>query len=189
MRKSSGIKKNYFQCSFLFDFAASGCIFPCQLKYETGRISEIMKISTKGRYGLRILIDLATHDPGKPRMLKDIAASQQISEKYISRLVIDLRRARLIRSVRGVNGGFHLAKRPEEITLLQILETMEGSISVVDCVRAPEKCTRNSLCPARNIWMQLNDGIRDLMKKITLEDILDAYREQNAENGICDYCI
>ena len=76
-----------------------------------------MKISTKGRYGLRILIDLATHDPEKPRMLKDIAQSQQISEKYISRLVIDLRRAKLVRSVRGVNGGFHLAKLPEQITL------------------------------------------------------------------------
>ena len=65
-----------------------------------------MKISTKGRYGLRILIDLATHDPAKPRLLRDIAQSQQISEKYISRLVIALRRAKLIRSVRGVNGGF-----------------------------------------------------------------------------------
>ena len=98
-----------------------------------------MKISTKGRYGLRILIDLATHDPEKPRMLKDIAQSQQISEKYISRLVIDLRRAKLVRSVRGVNGGFHLAKLPEKITLLEVLETMEGPISVVDCVRSPEK--------------------------------------------------
>ena len=74
-----------------------------------------MKISTKGRYGLRILIDLATHDPEKPRLIRDIAKSQQISEKYISRLVIDLRRARLIRSVRGVKGGFHLAKRPDTL--------------------------------------------------------------------------
>ena len=99
-----------------------------------------MKISTKGRYGLRILIDLATHDPGKPRLIRDIAQSQQISEKYISRLVIDLRKAKLVRSVRGINGGFHLAKAPEQITLLEILETMEGPISVVDCVRSPEKC-------------------------------------------------
>ncbi len=148
-----------------------------------------MKISTKGRYGLRILIDLATHDPEKPRLIRDIAHSQQISEKYISRLVIDLRRAHLIRSVRGVNGGFHLAKRPDEITLLEILETMEGPISVVDCVRSPEKCKRQTLCPARSIWMELNDGIRDLTKKITLDDILNAYRRENAEHGICDYCI
>ena len=148
-----------------------------------------MKISTKGRYGLRILIDLAIHDPEKPRMIRDIALSQQISEKYISRLVIDLRRAKLIRSVRGINGGFHLAKMPEKITLLDILETMEGPISVVDCVRSPEKCRRTSLCPARDIWQQLNDGIRSLTAKITLEDILNAYRKQNAEKGICDYCI
>ena len=148
-----------------------------------------MKISTKGRYGLRILIDLATHDPAKPRLIRDIARSQQISEKYISRLVIDLRRAKLIRSVRGVNGGFHLAKRPDEITLLEILETMEGPISVVDCVRSPEKCGRQHLCPARDIWVELNDGIRELTKKITLDDILNACRRHDADLGICDYCI
>ena len=66
-----------------------------------------MKISTKGRYGLRILVDLATHDAEKPRLIRDIAESQGISEKYISRLVIDLRKAKMIRSIRGVNGGFH----------------------------------------------------------------------------------
>ena len=148
-----------------------------------------MKISTKGRYGLQILIDLATHDPEKPRMLKDIAESQQISEKYISRLVIDLRRAGLIRSVRGVKGGFHLAKLPEEITLLKVLETMEGPVSVVECVKSPEKCKRQMLCPARSIWKKLNDDIRGLTSKITLDDILNAYRRQDAENGINDYCI
>jgi len=156
-------------------------------KNHDGR--RIVKISTKGRYGLRILIDLATHDPAKPRLIRDIAQSQQISEKYISRLVINLRRAKLIRSVRGVNGGFHLAKLLEQITLLEVLETMEGPISVVDCVRSPEKCKRQTLCPARSIWTELNDGIRELTSKITLDDILNAYRRQNAENGICDYCI
>ena len=148
-----------------------------------------MKISTKGRYGLRILIDLATHDPGKPRLIRDIAQSQQISEKYISRLVISLRRAKLVRSVRGINGGFHLAKAPEQITLLEILETMEGPISVVDCVRSPEKCKRQSLCPARDIWQKLNDGIRELTAQITLDDILNAYRQRDFQNGIRDYCI
>ena len=148
-----------------------------------------MRISTKGRYGLRILIDLATHDPSKPRLLRDIADSQQISEKYISRLVLDLRRAKLIRSVRGVNGGFHLVKSPEEITLLEILETMEGPISVVDCVHSPTKCRRHELCPTRDIWVKLNDGIRELTRNITLDDILNAYRQHNADLGIADYCI
>ncbi len=102
-----------------------------------------MKISTKGRYGLRILIDLAMHDPEKPRLIRDIARSQQISEKYISCLMISLRRGRLIRSVRGMNGGYHLAKDPKEISLLEILEIMEGSLSIVDCVQCPEKCKRS----------------------------------------------
>jgi len=148
-----------------------------------------MKISTKGRYGLRILFDLAMHDPAKPRMLKDIAQSQQISEKYLSRLVIELRRARLIRSVRGINGGFLLVKPAEEITLLEVLETMEGPMSVVDCVHSPEQCTRHPLCPARDIWVQLNNDIRALTSKITINNILEAYRKHDGEYGAGDYCI
>ena len=109
-----------------------------------------MKISTKGRYGLRILVDLATHDAEKPRLIRDIAESQGISEKYISRLVIDLRKAKMIRSIRGVNGGFHLAKAPEEITLLDVLEAMEGPLSIVDCVHTPKKCDKNTNCAARD---------------------------------------
>ena len=148
-----------------------------------------MKISTKGRYGLRILIDLATHDPTRPRMVRDIAESQQISEKYISRLIIDLRRARLVRSVRGTKGGFFLARPPKEITLLEILETMEGTVSVVDCVMTPEKCSRNIGCTARNIWLRLNDGIRELMRNITFEEILAEYSRGNREGVIVDYFI
>ncbi len=148
-----------------------------------------MKISTKGRYGLRILIDLAMNESPKPRLLRDIAMSQQISEKYISRLVIDLRRKGLVRSIRGVNGGFHLGKKPQDVTLLDILEAMEGPISIVDCVTAPSKCKRNAHCAARGIWLQLNEGIRGLMGKITLADILEACYRQNAKDGIFDYCI
>ena len=148
-----------------------------------------MRISTKGRYGLRILIDLATHDPEKPRLLKDIAQSQLVSEKYLSRLVLDLRRAKLIRSVRGAKGGFYLARSPETITLLEILETMEGPISVVGCVHSPAQCRRDELCPTRDIWVRLNDGIRELTRQITLEDILNTYQRHDAENGIFDYCI
>ena len=148
-----------------------------------------MKISTKGRYGLRILIDIATHDPNKPRMVRDIAESQQISEKYISRLIIDLRRARLVRSVRGVKGGFFLARSPKEITLLDILETMEGTISIVDCVMAPEKCPRFNGCTARGFWQRLNDGIRDQMRNITFEEILAEYTKSKASEGLFDYCI
>ena len=148
-----------------------------------------MKISTKGRYGLRILIDLATHDPQKPRAIHDIAQSQQISEKYISRLVIDLRRARMIRSVRGFNGGFHLARSPKEITLLEVLEVMDGPLAIVGCVDKPEKCPRSGTCGVQGIWSGLNEQIRSLMRGITLEDILAACRRADASAGILDYCI
>ncbi|MBQ8753428.1 MAG: Rrf2 family transcriptional regulator [Lentisphaeria bacterium] len=148
-----------------------------------------MKISTKGRYGLRILIDLAHQDNSKPRLIRDIAQTQQISEKYISRLVIALRQAGLIRSVRGVNGGFHLAKNPKEITLLEVIEVMEGPVSIVECVKYEPVCARRNLCGVRTIWQQLNGNIRSMMKEITLEDILEACRQQNGEENFFDYCI
>ena len=148
-----------------------------------------MKISTKGRYGLRILLDLAIHQSEKPRLIRDIAQSQQISEKYISRLVIALRQAGMIRSVRGVNGGFHLDRKPEDITLLEVVEVMEGPLSIVDCVTAPKKCFHSVNCAPREIWCKLNEDIRELMRRTTLADILASCKEKNAKKGIFDYCI
>ncbi len=148
-----------------------------------------MKISTKGRYGLRILLDLALHNSDAPRLIRDIAESQQISEKYISRLIVDLRRAGLVRSIRGAKGGFRLARNPEEVTLLEVVEVMEGALSIVDCVRKPEKCDRFGNCATRDIWEGLNNDIRECMKKITLQNIIDNYKRQSAANGILDYCI
>lgn len=146
-----------------------------------------MKISTKGRYGLRILMDLAIHHSDKPRLIRDIAKSQQISEKYISRLVIALRKAGMIRSVRGVNGGFHLAMKPEDITLLDVIEVMEGPLSIVDCVSTPKRCNLSENCAPRKIWCKLNEDIRELMRGTTLADIIMAYNSQNPQD--IDYCI
>ena len=148
-----------------------------------------MKISTKGRYGLRILMDLALHQSEKPRLIRDIAKSQQISEKYISRLVIALRKAGMIRSVRGVNGGFHIAMKPEDITLLNVIEVMEGPLSIVDCVSAPKCCTHSKDCAPREVWCNLNENIRTLMSGTTLADILASYERQNKDRGDMDYCI
>ncbi|MBP5586404.1 MAG: Rrf2 family transcriptional regulator [Lentisphaeria bacterium] len=148
-----------------------------------------MKISTKGRYGLRILMDLALHQSEKPRLIRDIAKSQQISEKYISRLVIALRKGGMIRSVRGVNGGFHLAMKPEDITLLAVIEVMEGPLSIVDCVSAPKRCKLSENCAPREVWCKLNEDIRALMAGTTLADILASYERHNADRGDMDYCI
>jgi len=133
-----------------------------------------MRISTKGRYGLRVLLDLAifgTKD--KPRMLRDVATNQNISEKYLSRLVIDLRRGGLISSVRGAGGGYKLARPPKMITILDVLESMEGPVAIVDCLDRPDVCGRVHQCPPRILWSQINQKVRHLFAEYTLQDLLD----------------
>ncbi len=141
-----------------------------------------MKISTKGRYGLRILADLALHDDGSPRLIREISASQDISEKYAGRLIIELRRAGFLRSVRGAKGGYVLTRKPSEITLLEVIEVMEGETSIVDCVACPGKCPRSKSCGARGIWAGVNSAIRNSLARATLEDVV-----KGAENA--EYCI
>ena len=139
-----------------------------------------MKISTKGRYGLRILLDLTINGGPEPRLMRDIATSQQLSEKYISRLMVDLRKARLVKSIRGAKGGYILGQFPENITLLEIVETMEGRINVVDCVHAPEACPKTDQCTVTRTWAAINNQIRDVLAKVTLKEIADKHIESGA---------
>ena len=136
-----------------------------------------MKISTKGRYGLRILLDLALHGQEAPRLMKDIARSQQISEKYISRLILPLNEAGFITSFRGAKGGLKLAKAPKEISLLEIIEAMEGRVAIVDCVFDKEFCPKSNDCSACKVWSSLNKKIRKQMAEITLKDVLKSEKK------------
>ena len=140
-----------------------------------------MKISTKGRYGLRILLDLALNDSEKPRMIRDISESQHISEKYISRLIIELRKAGMVKSIRGSKGGYRISREPKEITLLDVVEVMEGPVSIVDCVSARDCCPRIASCVTREIWTELNNQIREALQKITLQEIIDRYRAKSGD--------
>lgn len=153
------------------------------------RKGELMKISTKGRYGLRILLDIALYRIGnKPRMIREIANNQEISEKYISRLIIELRKAGFVKSVRGANGGYTLTRRPEDISVLEVLEVMEGPIAIVDCTSSAEGiCHRKSLCPAQRMWAEINQKIRSAFAAYTLKDLVELY-VSNGETVI-DYCI
>ena len=144
-----------------------------------------MKISTRGRYGLRILLDLALHDNGSPRMIRDIAGSQRISEKYISRLIIDLRRAGMVKSIRGSRGGYRIARYPKNLTVLDVIEVMEGPVSIIDCVTT-ESCDRQRGCAVRSIWCDMNNQIRSALAAVTLQDVIDRQRE-NEE--IAEYCL
>ncbi|MDR1959156.1 MAG: Rrf2 family transcriptional regulator [Planctomycetaceae bacterium] len=147
-----------------------------------------MKISTKGRYGLRILLDIAIYGTrDKPRMMRDIAKSQKISQKYISRLVIALRKAGFISSIRGSAGGFILAKSPEKITLLNILEAMEGPIGLLDCLTSDSVCDRSKNCPSRTLWTAVNQSVRKVFAHYTLKDLLDIHTAANIVS--IEYCI
>lgn len=148
-----------------------------------------MKISTKGRYGLRILLDIVLNGDNAPRLMRDIATSQNISEKYISRLVIDLRKAGLIKSIRGAKGGYLMARFPEDVTLLEIVETMEGRTNIVDCVIQPDACIKVGGCAVHQTWAEINKKIREVLGEVTLKDIADKHRQDGHVSGFLDYCI
>jgi len=148
-----------------------------------------MKLSTKGRYGLRILLDLAIHGGTQPRMMREIASSQRISEKYISRLMIDLRHAELVQSVRGAKGGYVLGRVPQAVTLLEVVEAMEGRLNIVDCVTLPDACDKTDTCVVRHTWTTVNNRIRDVLAAVTLQDIADLHLENGDPASVVDYCI
>ena len=103
-----------------------------------------MKITAKSRYALRILLDIAVHDKGEPRTIKEIAASQGISEKFISRIAIPLRKAGMVSTERGVNGGLRLARFPKDITLLDIVQSTDGPLALLNCLARPGTCARQA---------------------------------------------
>lgn len=130
-----------------------------------------MKISTKARYGLRILIDIVQFGGDRPRMIREISESQGISQKYIGRLIIDLRKAGILRSVRGAKGGYVLKKKPTDLSILEIVEVMEGKMGLVKCVISPKVCKRSPACPSRQIWCKLTNEMRGALARTKLSDV------------------
>ena len=133
-----------------------------------------MKISTKGRYALRLMIDLATNDVGNPIRIKDIAERQNISDKYLEQIISVLNKAGFVRSVRGPQGGYTLKKNPEYYTVGMILRLTEGSLAPVDCVEEDEiTCERQSSCVTYLLWKKISTAINDVVDTITLKDLVD----------------
>ena len=132
-----------------------------------------MKISTKGRYALRLMLDLAMDTSGEPVRIKDVAERQGISVKYLEQIVSILAKAGYVRSIRGPQGGYRLAKEPEEYTVGMILRLTEGSLTPVDCAEAePGTCSREDTCVTRKLWKELDEAIRSVVDKYTLEDLV-----------------
>lgn len=131
-----------------------------------------MRVSTRGRYGTRLMVDLAQHFADGPIPLAQIAKRQDLSAKYLEQLIILLKGSGLIRSARGRRGGYMLARKPEDISVGEIVETLEGKLAVVDCVTEPELCYRSPECPTREIWVGMTDVLKNQLFSLTLQDIL-----------------
>ena len=131
-----------------------------------------MKISTKGRYALRVMVDLAQHYPGDKVPLLDIAQRQEISEKYLESIVASLSKAGLVEATRGKGGGYRLIKDPKEYTVMEILKSSEGSIAPVACLDDEgSDCERKDSCPTLPMWKQLYEVIENYFSGVTLEDL------------------
>ena len=132
-----------------------------------------MKISTRTRYGMRAILELAIAHKAKPLQIKVIAERQKISNKYLEQLVAIMKSAGLVRSIRGPHGGYLLAKPPEEIKLSEIFRVLEGPILTVECVDHEEICASCADCITRQLWMQMNDAIFNVLDSKTLQDLVD----------------
>jgi Rrf2 family protein len=146
-----------------------------------------MKLSTRGRYGVRLMLDLALHDGQGPVLLKDIARRQGISEKYLWNLINPLKTVGLGHSIRGAHGGYKLAKKPSEISLKDIMQVLEGTLCLVDCVETPSACERSYSCITRDVWREASQNFMKTLESMTLEKMIAKHRsraEATAEYSI-----
>lgn len=133
-----------------------------------------MKISTKGRYALKMMIDLASNQADTPIPLKDIAQRQGVSLKYLEQITSVLTKAGYVRSIRGSSGGYQLRKKPQEYTVGMILRLTEGSLAPVSCVEESEtECQHIGSCVTVEIWKKINDAVNGVVDKITLQDLVE----------------
>ncbi len=139
----------------------------------------MMKVSTKGRYALRLMLDLAQQENGELVTIKNIAARQGISEKYLEQIIAALKRAGYVKSLRGAQGGYRLAKEPAEYTVGMILRLTEGNMAPVTCLEDEvNECERADTCISVKLWSMVNDAVCGVIDKVTLQDMLDWSQEK-----------
>ena len=138
-----------------------------------------MKISTKGRYALRLMLDIALNSKGDAISLRDVAKRQEISDKYLEQIVTPLARAGLLRSVRGAGGGYLLTRDPKEYTVGDILRPLEGSLAPVSCVDGSDCCGRAEQCVTVDIWRNIQEAVNGVVDHTTLADLVEDYYKKN----------
>ena len=149
-----------------------------------------MKLSTKGRYGLRALIDLALYSENETASIASISARQHISESYLEQLIGKLRKAGLVVSVRGAGGGYKLAKPAEEISVGDILRALEGNLDPVECPGLKEEsaCDSSEFCVTKYVWQRINDSINRTVDEIRISDLVEESQKVEKRNKVPGSC-
>lgn len=148
-----------------------------------------MKLSTKGRYGLRAAVDLAIFAKDEPISISTIAARENLSESYLEQLFAKLKKAGLVHSIRGTNGGYQLARPAGDISVGDVLRALEGEMVVVDCPDSESGCAKYGSCVTKYVWKRINNSINDTMDAMTLEEIAQNSNGIEDEGGQKAYCI
>lgn len=142
-----------------------------------------MKLSTKGRYGTRAMIDIALYKESGSTLLKDIASRQGISLKYLDHILSSLRKAGLIKNVRGKGGGYSLTRPAAQITLCEIIEAVEGTLAPVECVDNPDYCKKTSTCSAHDVWVKVRESIEDVLRNTSLQSLTESHEKKAGTPG------
>ena len=140
-----------------------------------------MKLSTRGRYGIHAMYDLALRADGGPQSIKAISERQGVPEAYLEQLFAVLKRENLVVSTRGAQGGYTLSRPPEAITVGDVLRALEGGLGLVECLDEEEVCGKSCACASRVVWQKLRDGLNAIVDGITLRDMIEDYQRQCAQ--------
>jgi Rrf2 family protein len=139
-----------------------------------------MKLSTKGRYAARAMLELALNYGEEPVLLDEIAKRQGISKKYLERLLLTLKIAGLVKSIRGAHGGYILSRSPSEIKLSEIVLASEGSLAPVECVDDPNVCNKALFCVTRDIWKEIKEAMMKILESTSLEDMIKQQKQKES---------
>jgi Rrf2 family protein len=149
-----------------------------------------MKLSTRSRYGVRLMLALGLNEKKGPIFLKDIARSEEISEKYLSLIIMPLKAKGLVNTFRGAHGGYLLSRPASQIKLLDIIEPLEGDLTLVDCVKKADICDRSTECVTRDVWCEMSSLLSDFLDTLTLDDLIKKYKKKKTKTrNTADYSI
>lgn len=145
-----------------------------------------MKLSTKGRYGLKAMLDISVYSVNEAVSIKSIAQRQNISENYLEQIIATLKKANLVKSTRGAKGGYSLKKTTEEISVGEILRVLEGDLNPVDCAifNEAKACSTADFCASKYVWKKISDSINEVVDNITLKDLLEEQEKSLEELGV-----